>query len=431
MKTLLKNATLLPEYGFESRPVSVLVEDRRIVSITETPLLETEGITETVDCKGNLLIPAFYNIHCHAAMTLFRGYGEDLPLQRWLEERIFPAEEKLTHRSVLVATRLAVAEMLRNGIASFSDMYMFEDAVAEAVLETGIKANLSRSFVSFDPTMDIQKDSRFAEFLSLANQYRNADDGRIAVDLSLHAEYTNVPRVCRDVAEYAKTNGYGIQLHLSETEKEHLECIGRHGKTPTEFFASHGVLDVPVTAAHCVWASEGDIALLAEKGVSVAHNPVSNLKLGSGVMPLRKMLDAGVNVGLGTDGVASNNRLDLLREMQTAAILHKGVSRDPAITVAADMLSLATRNGALAQGREDSGEVREGFRADLVLIDRSSLHNMPSYDDYAMLAYSADRSDVLFTMVDGRILYRNGAYTSIDEERLRFESREVFAHYFD
>ena len=430
MKTLLKNVTLLPEYGFGPEKLHVQIEDRRIRSITKELPADLSSAT-VVECNGNLLIPAFYNTHCHAAMTLFRGYGEDLPLQRWLEERIFPAEDRLTHRSVLVGTRLAIAEMLRNGIASFSDMYMFEDAVAEAVLESGIKANLSRSFVSFDPDMDIKKDFRFAEFLSLADEYRNADDGRIKVDLSLHAEYTNVPRVCRDVAAYAKEHGYGMQIHLSETEKEHNECIGRHGKTPTAFFRDTGILDVPVTAAHCVWVTDDDIAILAEKKVSVSHNPVSNLKLGSGVMPLRKMLNAGVNVTLGTDGVASNNRLDLLREMQTAAILHKGTSRDPAITTAGEMLALATQNGALAQGRPDCGRIAEGNRADLVLIDRSALHNMPCYDDYAMLAYSADRSDVLFTMVDGHILYQNGAYTSIDEERLRFESREVFAHYFD
>ena len=227
MKILLKNATVLPEYGFEKRPVCVLIEDRKIVSIGEA--VPENSNAETVDCKGNLLIPAFYNAHCHAAMTLFRGYGEDLPLQRWLEERIFPAEDKLTYNSVLVATRLAIAEMLRNGIASFSDMYMFEDAVADAVLETGVKANLSRSFVSFDPDMDIRSDFRFNEFLNLTKQYHHADGDRILVDLSLHAEYTNVPRVCRDVADYAKENGYGIQIHLSETEKEHLDCIGRHG----------------------------------------------------------------------------------------------------------------------------------------------------------------------------------------------------------
>jgi 5-methylthioadenosine/S-adenosylhomocysteine deaminase len=429
MKTVLKNVTLLPEYGYGDKILNVTVENRKITEITEK-MPDTTGC-EVVDCRGDLLIPAFYNAHCHAAMTLFRGYGEDLPLQRWLEERIFPAEDRLTHQSVYVASKLAIAEMLRNGIASFSDMYMFEDSVADAVLETGIKANLSRSFVSFDPTADIRKDSRFDEFLSLAKQYHKVDDNRILVDMSLHAEYTNTPFTCKTVGEYAREHGFGMQIHLSETEKEHNECIGRHGKTPTRFFADLGVLDVPTTAAHCVWVSDEDIAVLAEKEVSVAHNPVSNLKLGSGVMPLKKMIEGGVNVALGTDGVASNNRLDILREMQTAAILHKGITRDPAVTRAADMLPLATRNGAIAQGRRDCGRVEVGYRADLVLINRRSIHNMPSYDDYAMLAYSADRSDVLLTMVDGRILYRNGEYTSIDEERLISEAREVFAHYFD
>ncbi len=429
MKTLLKNATLLPEYGHGRDPIDVLVEARRIKRIEKN--LPAAADVDVIDCQGNLLIPAFYNAHCHAAMTLFRGYGEDLPLQRWLEERIFPAEDRLTYKSVYAATKLAIAEMLRAGIASFSDMYMFEDAVAEAVLETGIKANLSRSIVSFDPEIDIKSDPRFAESLKLAETYHRADGDRILVDFSLHAEYTNVPRACKDLAEYAKANGFGMQIHLSETQKEHLECIERHGKTPTEFFRDTGVLDVPTTAAHCVWVSDRDIEILAEKKVSVAHNPVSNLKLGSGVMPLRKMLDAGVNVALGTDGVASNNRLDILREMQTAAILHKGITRDPAVTVASEMLPLATRNGALAQGRADCGRVEIGYFADLVLIDRNALHNMPSYDDYALLAYSAERSDVLFTMVNGRILYRNGAYTDIDVERLRYDCREVFAHYFD
>jgi 5-methylthioadenosine/S-adenosylhomocysteine deaminase len=321
--------------------------------------------------------------------------------------------------------------MLRGGVVSFSDMYMFEDAVAEAVLETGIKANLSRSLVSFAPNSDVASDSRFAEARDLVKKYHNADDGRLKIDFSLHAEYTNVPKYVAKIGEYTASQGLRMQIHLSETEKEHLECMQRHQKTPAAFFCDLGVFDAPTTAAHCVWVSDEDIEILAKKKVSVAHNPVSNLKLGSGVMPLSKMLKAGVNVCLGTDGVASNNRLDVLREMQTAAILHKGIMRDPACTTAAQMPALATRNGAIAQGREDCGEIREGARADLILIDRHSIHNMPSYDDYALLSYSAERSDVRLTMADGRILYQNGAYTLIDEERLRFEAREVFAHYFD
>ena len=430
MKTLLKNATLLPEYGFEGRVVNVLIKDKKIYDITET-LPDDFVADEVVDCGGNLLIPAFYNAHCHAAMTLFRGYGEDLPLQRWLEERIFPAEERLNFRNVYHGTMLAIAEMLRSGIASFSDMYMFEDAVAEAVLATGIKANVSRSLVSFDPNVDMSQENRMIEAIRLAEWYHGADDGRILVDFSLHAEYTNVPKACAYVAEIAKRFQTGMQIHLSETEKEHRDCIGRWGKTPTRFFLDAGVLDVPTTAAHGVYLEDEDLAILAEKKATVAHNPVSNLKLGSGVMPLKKVIGAGVNVALGTDGVASNNRLDILRELQTAAILHKGVSRDPAGVTAKDVFPLATRNGAIAQRRWDCGEIKVGNRADLVLLDRDTLHNIPCYDDYAMIAYSAERSDVRMTMVDGRILYRNGEYTSIDEERMRYECRETFAHYFE
>ena len=429
MKTIIKNATLLSETGYGKGKWHVTVENKRIANITKE-LPDTKG-AEIIDAKGNLLIPGFYNAHCHAAMTLFRGYGEDLPLQRWLEERIFPAEDRLNYQNVTVATRLAIAEMLKGGIVSFSDMYMFEDAVAEVVLETGIKANLSRALVSFSPDANIATDTRFTEAKALVEKYQNCDDERLKVDFSLHAEYTNVPHYIAQVGEYTAANGLRMHLHLSETEKEHNECIARHGKTPTKLFYDLGVLNTPTLAAHCVWVSDEDIALMAEKGVSAVHNPVSNLKLGSGVMPLNKMLSAGVNVCLGTDGVASNNRLDILREMQTAAILHKGVLLDPTATTALQTPKMATRNGAIAQGREDCGEIRIGARADMVLIDRNSVHNMPCFDDYAMLCYSAERSDVLMTMVDGRILYQNGTYTLIDEERLRYDAQKVFAYYFD
>ena len=308
---------------------------------------------------------------------------------------------------------------------------MFQDAVAEVVLETGMKANLSRALVSFSSDANIASDTRFAEAKALVEKYQNAGDERVKVDFSLHAEYTNVPHYIAQVAEYTAANDLRMHLHVSETEKEHNECIARHGKTPTKLFYDLGALNTPTLAAHCVWVNDEDIAIMAEKGVSAVHNPVSNLKLGSGVMPLGKMFSASVNVCLGTDGVASNNRLDILREMQTAAILHKGVMLDPTATTASQMPKLATRNGAIAQGRIDCGEIRIGARADLILIDRTSLHNMPCFDDYAMLCYSAERSDVLMTMVDGRILYQNGTYTLIDEERLRYDAQKVFAHYFD
>ncbi len=430
MTTLIRNVKLLDEYGLGTKNASVIVEDGKYTYIGDKePRIACD---EVIDGKGNLLIPAFYNAHCHAAMTLFRGYGEDLPLDRWLNEKIFPAEDRLTPKSVNVATKLAIAEMLANGVASFSDMYMFMDEVANAVLETGIKANLSRSIVSFGEAEHIEKDNRFLESVQLVKDFDGAGDGRLKIDMSLHAEYTNTEQMARFIAEYIKENSLGMQVHISETEKEHRECMARRGgRTPIAFFNDCGLLDTRTTAAHCVYVSDEDIDIMREKGVFAAHNPVSNLKLGSGVMPLRKLLDRGVNVALGTDGVASNNNLDVLKEMQYAVLLGKGMSRQPDSIIAKECFALATRNGALSQGRDDCGEIKLGYKADAVLINLDAVHNIPSYGYYTTLAYSAKSSDVLMTMVDGKVLYKDGEYKTIDVEKLKFEAKEVINHYFD
>jgi 5-methylthioadenosine/S-adenosylhomocysteine deaminase len=222
-----------------------------------------------------------------------------------------------------------------------------------------------------------------------------------------------------------------MHLHVSETQKEHNACIDRHGKTPMRLFYDLGALDTPTLAAHCVWVSDEDISIMAEKGVSVVHNPISNLKLGSGVMPLRRVMDAGVTVALGTDGAASNNTLDILKELQLAAILHKGVHFDPTVVSANMFPDMATKNGALSQGRENCGVIAVGAKADLIMIDMNAINNIPSYDPTVTLCYSATTSNVILTMCDGRILYENGAYTSIDIECLKFESRQVIRRYFD
>ena len=430
MKILIKNVKLPEEYGYGEASVFVAVSDDRISCVgTQMP---QESYDRVIDGGGNLLFPGFYNSHCHAAMSLFRGYGEDLPLDRWLNEKIFPAEDRLTEQSVYVGTMLSIAEMIKGGTVSFSDMYMFEDVVGRAVLESGIKANISRSIVSFDPNEDPKTSYRFAESEALVRNFHLADNGRLRVDFSVHAEYTNTERMCRAAAEYAREHGLGIQMHISETEKEHLECMARRGgKTPIEFALDTGLLDSPFCAAHCVWVTEQDMDIMKEKGAFVSHNAVSNLKLGSGVMPLHKMLAKGVNVALGTDGSASNNNLDMFKELKTVAVLHKGVLRDPIVTDAGTVCRLATECGALAQGRPDCGRIEVGKKADLILIDLDSLHNIPSYGYNTTVAYSADSSDVRMTMVDGKILYENGEYTTIDVEKLKYEAKDVIKHYFD
>ncbi|MBQ8249394.1 MAG: amidohydrolase [Clostridia bacterium] len=432
MKTLFKNALILTPDGGHING-SVAVDGEKITTVGD---ITEMGFDRVINCENKLLTPAFYNIHCHSAMTLFRGIGEDLPLQRWLEEKIYPAEDRLTPESVRVGSELAIAEMIRGGVVSFSDMYFFCDETAKAVIDTGVKANISRCLVSFADDATINGDSRFDEAVRLINDYHGAADGRVLVDVSVHAEYTNRERYLREVAEYTHSRDLGMHVHISETEKEHEECKARHnGMTPVEFLADCGILTpsatATATAAHCVWVTERDIEILAKNRVNVAHNPVSNLKLASGVAPVAKMLAAGVNVGLGTDGAASNNALSVLRELQSAALIHKGVNRQADIIKTSDICGMAWNAGARAQGRHDCGKIEPGARADIILIDLDSLNNIPMYDPYATVAFSAHESDVYLTMCDGKILFENGEYKTIDVEKLRHTAKHTIAHYFD
>ena len=428
MSILFKNVNLPESCGYLGT-VNVLVKDKKIAYIGKE--LPTDAADNIIEGNGNLLLPAFYNTHCHSAMTLFRGYGDDLPLKRWLNERILPAEDRLTPESVYYGSMVSIAEMIRGGTVSFSDMYFFIDDTARAVEETGVKANLSRAIVSFDPEIDCDNDTRIKEAIEVFDRWHGKADGRIKIETSLHAEYTNVEKCCRYMGELTKKLGVGMHVHISETASEHEACIERHGVSPTKFFLETGVLDSPVTAAHAVWVDDEDIAIMAEKGVSVAHNSVSNLKLGSGIMPYRKMKEAGINITLGTDGAASNNRLSILREMQFAALIHKGNDLDPSVTLASDMIRIATKNGAMAQGRENAGEIKVGNAADLILVDLSGFNNIPYYSLESTVCYSMTEENILMTLSDGNILYNRGAYTTIDEERLKSEARRVIAHYFD
>ena len=424
MKILLKNLLTLKD-GIKD----FLIEDAFIKKIGEN--IDEKDCDRIIDCKNKLIMPGLYNCHTHAAMTLFRGYGEDMPLDRWLNERIFPAEDLLTNEAVYAASMLSAGEMIKNGIVSCTDMYFFCDQTANAFAKAGIKANIGRSVVSFDENEDPAKDSRVIESLRLFKDYHNFADGRIKIDMSLHAEYTNTERMCRYLAEKAKELGANMHIHLSETEKEHEEAKARRdGRTPAEFFRDCGVFDCHTTAAHCVYVSESDMQILSEYGVTAVHNPVSNLKLGSGVMRYSKMVENNVNIALGTDGAASNNTLDIMKEMYIAAILHKGIERRPDFGAAYDFIKLATENGAWAQKRSDCGKLEEGYKADLILIDLDAINNIPYFDPCYAAIYSANSSNVYLTMVDGRILYENGEFTTIDIEQVKHNMRFICENYF-
>ncbi len=421
---ILFDKTLVLGHG----EVYITVENEFITYIgKEKPSGDYDRIIKT---KDKLIIPGLYNCHTHSAMQFMRGYGEDMPLDEWLNNKIFPAEDRLTPETVYTSSKFAIAEMIRNGIVSFSDMYYFCDRTAEAIGETGIKANISRSIVSFDKNADHKKDGRFVESTELFEKYNGVFDGRLKVDLSIHAEYTNVAPMCRVCADYAKEKGASFQIHLSETEKEHNECIERHNMTPLEFFEANGVLDVPVSFAHCVWVTDSDVDLLKKYNCTAVHNPASNLKLGSGVMRLSYMLEKEINVALGTDSAASNNTLDIIKEMYLAAILQKGTDRNPSNIKAESIIKLATRNGAISQGREKCGELKVGNYADIVMLDLDSINNIPSFDPMYSLVYSASSSNVCFNMVNGKILYENNEFTTIDIEKLKYDMKKLRENYF-
>ena len=376
---------------------------------------------EAYDGRGKLLLPGFVNAHSHTPMTLMRGYGENLTLSDWLHQRIFPFEAQLTGRDIYFATLLGIAEMARYGIVSTTDMYFRLDDMARAFAESGAKVNLSNGTVCFDQT-PYERLASTMEARAAVRDWQGAEDGRIRIDLSLHAEYTSDEATDRAVAEDARRLSCRVHVHISETKAEHEGCKARRGgRTPVRYHADCGLLDSPATAAHCVWLEDEDFDILREKGVTVATCPKSNLKLASGVFDMRKAMQKGVQVALGTDSVASNNNLNMLEEARVFLLAQKGFSGDPTLVTPGEALFCATRAGALAQGREDSGEIREGLRADLAVLDVSSPWMQPAHSLLSNVAYTASGSEIVLTMCDGRVLYRDGAFPTIDVERAVYE----------
>ena len=399
------------------------VRDGRIAYVADAAPQGEEAASygEAYDGRGKLLCSAFYNAHAHAPMTLLRGYAENLPLQAWLNESVFPFEAKITPEDCYWGTLLACAEMARYGCVSFSDMYYHMEEGARAALDAGIKMNLSDSLLAFngEGLGELPVD---AQNRRLLKDLQGAGDGRIVVDCNIHAEYTSNPRAVADLAAFAREQGLRVQVHVSETSFEHEECKQRHGGlTPVRYFDSLGLFDAPVTAAHCVWVDDGDIDILAARGVFVAANPASNMKLGSGFAPVPKMLERGVNVCLGTDGMASNNNHDMMQDLYLLALLYKGSSHDPSVVTPRQALSAATRVGALSQGREDCGYVAVGAKADLCVMDVSGPSWSPMTNPLVNVVYAGHGADVCLTMCDGRVVYRDGTWPTMDFERAKAE----------
>lgn len=319
MRTLLKGADILlrKEDGYETLRGACLGIDGTKIDYIGTERPQTAYDLEK-DMTGKLLAPGLINCHSHIAMTLMRGIGSGLPLQDWLFKAIFPIEDRLVREDIAAASRFALLEMIAGGTTSFSDMYFFPEETMWAAQEAGIKANLNRCVQCLDENQRVEQNTQIPESLALFEKYHGVSDGRIRIDFSIHAEYTCKSHIVKAYSELCREKGGRMHIHLSETVREQRECIERYGKTPTEWFESLGTFDSPTAAAHCVAVTERDMNILKAHGVSVIHNPTSNLKLGSGFAPIRAMMDKGINVTLGTDGTASNNNLNMFEEMHLA-----------------------------------------------------------------------------------------------------------------
>lgn len=408
---------------FQVRPHSFLgVKEGRIHYIGQAPPPDEASYGRRYEGRDKLLVNGFYNVHAHSAMALLRGYAEGLALDEWLHKKIFPFEDRLQPRDVYWATMLGCAEMLRFGVVSVSDMYMKGIAMGEGFRDGGVKANFCIGASNFAD--DAYPDMRqYKETLKMRELFHGYDEGRLKVDWSMHAEYTSQEKMVRSLAETARLYpDMGMQVHVSETASEVAECKARHhGLSPVAYLADCGLFDTATTAAHCVHLSDEDVSLLAQKKVTVASCPKSNLKLASGVAPVQRLMKAGVRVALGTDSVSSNNNLNMVEEMRLFALLHKGIGGDPTLISPAEALAAATVNGALSQGRDDCGQIKEGNRADLVVFDLDRPHMKPVHDLLNNLVYSADGADVVLTMVDGQVRYENGDWPHLDMERIYAE----------
>ncbi|MDD5952134.1 MAG: amidohydrolase [Oscillospiraceae bacterium] len=388
----------------------------RIAYIGACPPAEDFGLR--YNGSGKLLMTGLINSHSHGPMTLLRGYAENRTLYDWLNNKVFPFEAKLQEEDIYNGAMLAFAEMLRFGVVSSSEMYYMGKAMGQAVLDSGIRGNISLSVTCFDDS-DLYDLPIYQETMALLPKLHNAGNGRLKLDLSIHGEYTSTPKVVQQMGKLSKETGLITQIHLSETKQEHTDCIARHGCTPTAYFAEQGVLDMPVVAAHCVHVTPEDRKLLAKHGVTAVSCPVSNLKLASGFCKVRSLLDSGVNVAVGTDGPASNNSLNLWSDLKLLSILSKAAEEDPTAISPKQSLEMATVNGAKGQGRPDCGVLRVGNKADLIVLNLDVPWMYPVHSMETNLVYSAQGSDVCLTMVDGVVLYRDGEYPTLDIEKIQ------------
>jgi len=420
-KVLIKNATVVTmnENNDILDSGDVLIENDLIKSIAPEIIVRDENLI-TLPGEGKVVIPGLINLHNHAAMSLFRSYADDFPLMEWLTKKIFPAEAKITEEDVFWGTSLALLEMIRGGTTTFVDMYYYMDETARACQEGGIRALLSQVFIGAENSSE--GFNSLEDAIYFIENWQDQTGGRVKPILGPHAIYTCPPEFLKRVLNETGHLDTLIHIHLSESRHEVNESLKMYNKTPVALMDDLGFFERPVLAAHCVHLTDDDIEILASKKVGISHNPGSNLKLGNGIAPLKKLQDKKASVGLGTDGAASNNNLDMFEEIRLSSLLQKGLYEDPTYITANEAFAMATCGGAKALNMDNIGVLKEGAKADLAVLDFKKPHLQPHNDPIANIVYSASAGDVETVLVDGKILYDKGAFLTLDEEKIYFEA---------
>jgi len=416
--TVIHNCTIItvdPDFDIIKHGI-ICIKDGRLERISaKAHEQELPDSKEVIDAKGGIVLPGLVNTHTHLPMTLFRGLADDLPLNIWLNEHIFPAEkENINPKSVRYGTLLACSEMLLSGTTTCCDGYFLEEIVAEAVNDSGMRAILGQGVIDFpapgvaDPSENIINAEEFAKkWLGVSPN--------IIPSIFCHSPYTCSTRTLKDAKTAADNKGLLFQIHVSETKQELNQIQSEHRMTPVEYLDSIGILDSNTLLAHCVWIDNHDIEIIAKQNAKISHNPESNMKLATGVASVPRFLDSGITVGLGTDGCASNNNLDLFQEMDTTAKLHKVISHDPTVMDAKSVIIMATIGGAKAIGLgNEIGSIEVGKQADLIIIDTDKPHLTPLYNPVSHIVYAAQGSDLRDVIVAGKILVRNRKLLTLD-----------------
>ena len=420
---LIKNALILNPNNFENKKQSLLIKDDLIAEIAET--IDEGNVDKIIDAEGKILLPGLINTHTHLSMTLFRGLADDLSLDSWLNDHIWPMEANLNGDYCYIGALLGAVELIKSGTTTFSDMYFYMEDVARAVEDAGIRAVLSYGMIDFGDAE--KREAEIEENLQLFKSCNGMADGRIKVFFGPHSPYTASEDLLIKVRELADEYNMGIHIHVSETEKEINDSLDEKGLRPFEYLEKIGFLGPDVVAAHCVWLSDEEIEIIKKHDVKVSHNPCSNMKLASGIAPVSKLIENDICVSIGTDGASSNNNLDLIEELKTASLLQKVSTLDPKVLTSDEAITMATIKGAEALGLENEiGSIEVGKKADIILIDTNSANMVPDSSSLSSnVIYSANGSNVDTTICNGKILMENKKLTVLDEQEIYDKAKKA------